>query len=318
VLSSEAREKLTAAEGTTVEYRGASGVESVGSARRLVNAPWIVVADMPAAEAYALIDNLRNVTFLVVGLLLLGIALVGYQLGTVISRPLDRLTGAAAQVSAGNLTVGLPEAGGGEVGYLTRVFNDMVTHLRTTRAELEKLSATDALTGLHNRRHVMQALADETQRARRHQRGYSVIMADVDLFKAYNDEFGHQAGDEVLKRFAAVLGECTRGTDTAARYGGEEFIVLLPEAPGERAGQVAERIRERMEGHQPNGKRVTVSLGVAEFPSNGDTGEAVIGAADAALYQAKREGRNRVIRAASAAPAPARTGATMSGKKKTG
>jgi diguanylate cyclase (GGDEF)-like protein len=258
--------------------------------------------------------------------MLLGVCFVAYRLGSLIVRPLDRLTGAAAQVTAGNLSVGLPEAGRGEIGYLTQVFNEMVTHLRASRAELERVSTTDALTGLHNRRQLMSMLNEETRRSRRHNRGYTILMADVDLFKKFNDDYGHQAGDEILRRFGGILRESTRATDCAARYGGEEFMVLLSETTGERAMQVAERIRERMREEAFNGTQVTVSIGLAEFPTHGDTPEAVISRADEALYDAKRAGRDRVVRgeappgavapaAATGSPADQPSGANGGGRK---
>jgi diguanylate cyclase (GGDEF)-like protein len=120
-------------------------------------------------------------------------------------------------------------------------------------------------------------------------------MADVDQFKHYNDTFGHPAGDEVLKRVAAILRETAREVDCAARYGGEEFCLMLPETPTTGAVTLAERIRARVEAQNFAGQKITVSIGVASFPTDGDTPDAVIAAADEALYQAKREGRNRVI-----------------------
>ncbi len=125
-------------------------------------------------------------------------------------------------------------------------------------------------------------------------------MIDIDHFKKLNDRFGHLAGDAVLMRMAAILADAIREVDYAARYGGEEFLLLLPETATEGAVKTAERIRvrlgkERFAGYDKKMK-VTVSVGVAEFPKHGDTPESIIASADTALYQAKRRGRNRVVR----------------------
>ena len=291
-------DRLLAADGELVEYRGVDGVDVLGSAQRLSQAAWLAVADMPVTDVYRQATQLRNMVFLVIAILLVVITVVAYWLAAFIARPLVRLTSAAAQVSAGDLSVGLPASGGGEVGYLTQVFNTMVDSLRTHRDELERLSTTDSLTGLSNRRHLMNLLTHEMERAKRAGQPFSILMLDVDHFKKYNDEYGHQAGDEVLERVSAVLRDSIRPYDCAARYGGEEFLVMLSETALGRAHEVAERIRNQVRGELFEGGSVTISIGVAEYPSHGDTAKTVIGQADAALYEAKRAGRDRVICAA--------------------
>jgi diguanylate cyclase (GGDEF)-like protein len=286
---------LLAAEGKVVEHRGIDGIEVLGSAQRLSQAAWLAVADMPVADAFAQAIRLRNVAFLVIGVLLVVIAVVAYWLTALIARPLRRLTSAAAQVSAGDLPVGLPAGGGGEVGYLTQVFNTMVDSLRKHHDELERLSTTDTLTGLSNRRHLMNFLAQEIERAKRAGRPFSILMLDVDHFKKYNDTHGHQAGDEVLARIGAVLRNSIRPYDCAARYGGEEFLVMLSGTSLDPAKESAERIRKQIQAEKFDAEPVTISIGVAEYPSHGDTAKAVIGQADAALYEAKRAGRDRVV-----------------------
>jgi diguanylate cyclase (GGDEF)-like protein len=228
-------------------------------------------------------------------MLLVVIAVVAYWLAALIARPLVRLTSAAAQVSAGDLSVGLPAGGGGEVGYLTQVFNTMVDSLRKHHDELERLSTTDSLTGLSNRRHMMDLLTHEIERAKRTEQSFAILMLDVDHFKKYNDEHGHQAGDEVLARVGAVLHDTIRSYDCAARYGGEEFLVMLSATPLGRAQEAAERIRNKIRAEKFDGGSVTISIGVAEYPSHGDTTKSLIGQADAALYEAKRAGRDQVM-----------------------
>lgn len=282
-------------EGVAVEYAGLEGEEVVGTLRRVPRLGWGVVAEIPAEEAYRQVVRLRNLTLVIVTGLLLGVGSIAYLLGLLIVRPLDRLTKGAAKVAGGDLDVDLPVVSAGEVGDLTEVFNDMVARLREKNEELERLSITDGLTGLYNRRHLMDALANEVRRSERHQHPFAVLIADIDRFKEYNDRFGHLAGDDVLTRLASVLRESIREIDLAARYGGEEFVALLPKTRLEAAVQVAERIRTRFASEIVEGGRVTLSIGVAEFPVHGDTAESVIASADAALYRAKREGRNRVV-----------------------
>jgi diguanylate cyclase (GGDEF)-like protein len=294
-LAQTVADRLLAADGELVEYRGVDGVEVLGSAQRLSQAAWMAVADTPVADVYRQATRLRNVAFLVIGILLVVIAVVAYWLAALIARPLVRLTDAAAQVSTGDLSVGLPAGGGGEVGYLTQVFNTMVDSLRKHHDELELLSTTDSLTGLSNRRHLMDLLTQEMERAKRAAQPFTILMLDVDHFKKYNDEHGHQAGDEVLVRVGAVLRDTIRPYDCAARYGGEEFLVMLAATSLDHAQEPAERIRKKIRAEQFEGGSVTISIGAAEYPSHGDTAESIIGQADAALYEAKRAGRDRVI-----------------------
>jgi diguanylate cyclase (GGDEF)-like protein len=267
-----------------------------------------VVTRIPSSEAYAQVVQLRNSTFVLVSLLLLTVGLIAYYLGLFIVRPLDRLTEGAGAVAGGDLSVDLPVTGQDEVGYLTEVFNGMVARLRRSReeladanaalrehnVELERLSMTDGLTGLYNRRYVMNEFEKEIQRAERHDRKLAVLMMDVDRFKLYNDTHGHLAGDDVLRGMGIVIEDATRDPDVPARYGGEEFIVLLPDCDLAGAIDAAERIRARLGEEVFEGGAVTMSVGASEYPTHGDTPNALIGAADAALYEAKRSGRDRV------------------------
>lgn len=294
-------ERLAAATGSSAEYVDADGTPMVGTSTPVPALPWAVVVQVPAAEAYAQVTQLRNSAFLLVSALLVVVGLLAYFLGSVIVRPLVRLTAGAGAVAAGDLSVDLPVTGRGEVGYLTQVFNDMVGKLRQSRQELdarnkelERLSVTDVLTGLHNRRFLLDAFDKEIRRSDRHDRPFCVLMIDVDRFKQYNDTYGHQAGDQVLTGMGRVIPEATRDLDVAARYGGEEFIVLLPECDLANGIMAGERIRSRLARESFDGRTVTISVGVAEFPMHGDSAVAVIGAADTALYESKRLGRDRV------------------------
>jgi diguanylate cyclase (GGDEF)-like protein len=168
------------------------------------------------------------------------------------------------------------------------------------RETLQNQSIRDPLTSLFNRRYLEESLEREIQRAARQQQPVGIIMLDVDHFKRFNDTFGHDAGDAVLRELGSFLKKCIRGSDIACRYGGEELTLILPEASLEITKQRAETIREQVKQlmlehrRQPLGV-ITLSLGVACFPEHGKSGEAVIHAADAALYCAKREGRDRVV-----------------------
>jgi diguanylate cyclase (GGDEF)-like protein len=143
----------------------------------------------------------------------------------------------------------------------------------------------------------MATLEAEVRRAGRSVRTFSILMIDVDHFKTYNDAFGHQAGDEALRRVAVVLRATLRDVDFAARYGGEEFLILLPDTAIAQAVEVAGRIRARLAEERVPGGTVTLSIGAAEFPLHGASLESLIAGADAALYHAKRLGRDRVVRA---------------------
>jgi diguanylate cyclase (GGDEF)-like protein len=291
-------------EGGTVADVRPDGREVVAILRRVPQLRWATIVEVPRAEAFAELARLRNVTILMLLLLVVGVGLVAYGLGVLIARPLERLSSAAAKVTSGDLSVELPAGASGEVGYLTRAFAHLVARVRERegQTELERLSVTDALTGLYNRRHLMGTLANEVQRSRRLRRTFSVLMADVDHFKRYNDTNGHLGGDAALVKVAEILRKATRGVDSVARYGGEEFLVMLLEAPLTTAAIVGERIRARVASEPFEGGKVTMSIGIAEYPSHGDTPEELIASADAAMYKAKSQGRDRVIVASGGIP----------------
>jgi diguanylate cyclase (GGDEF)-like protein len=170
------------------------------------------------------------------------------------------------------------------------------------RDTLRQQSIRDPLTGLYNRRFLEEYLVHERVRASRKNRPLSVIMLDIDHFKRFNDTFGHDAGDAILRRMGLLLQGHVRGSDIACRIGGEEFALLLPEVSLPIAYQRAENILETVRRLQIKHRgqvlgAITVSLGVASFPKHGETPEALIRAADRALYQAKEGGRNKLASA---------------------
>jgi diguanylate cyclase (GGDEF)-like protein len=166
-------------------------------------------------------------------------------------------------------------------------------------ALLYRLAVTDELTQLFTLRHFHNRIEESIFECERDQQKFGLLMLDLDHFKAINDQWGHLAGDEVLRQVARVLARTIRVVDSAYRYGGEEFTVLLPERDFAAARGVAERVRQAIEGLEipleGGGKvAVTVSVGIAICPDNGASAQKLVAAADAALYQAKRGGRNRV------------------------
>jgi diguanylate cyclase (GGDEF)-like protein/PAS domain S-box-containing protein len=174
--------------------------------------------------------------------------------------------------------------------------------LLKSRELLREQSVRDHLTGLFNRRYMEETLQRELLRATRRELSVGIIMLDVDDFKRFNDTFGHAAGDAILDKLGSLVLEHVRGEDIACRFGGDEFIIVLPDTSQavtyERAERLCEHTRHlniQFEGQTL--EAITLSLGVAAFPENGSSSEAILKAVDAALYRAKREGRGRVIAA---------------------
>jgi diguanylate cyclase (GGDEF)-like protein len=195
------------------------------------------------------------------------------------------------------------------VGFIILSFVLAAQFRRRMRAEseLQLLARTDGLTGLHNRRTLGEILDQEWRRARRTRSLFSLLFVDIDRFKAFNDAYGHQAGDDALAAVARCIGDnIRRPADTAARYGGEEFVVVLPDTPAEGAACIAEKIRAAIsdlsiEHAGSEFGRVTASIGLASWqPERDDDVSALIRAADEALYDAKARGRNRVMLASPA------------------
>ena len=162
----------------------------------------------------------------------------------------------------------------------------------------QEAAFTDHLSGLANRRRLERQLEREIARTVRFGHPFSLLMLDIDEFKKVNDNFGHEAGDEVIRLLSKALQEGIRGIDLAARIGGEEFAIILTETPLDRATEVAERLRLAIRAIEiPNVGSITVSLGVAAAPFCAQTGRELLACADAALYAAKDQGRDRVVQA---------------------
>ncbi len=165
---------------------------------------------------------------------------------------------------------------------------------------MEELTITDELTGINNYRYFAEKLKEEQRRASRYNLPFSLIMLDIDWFKKFNDTYGHEVGNLVLKGITAVIKKCIRDVDIFCRYGGEEFVVILPQTPRVEVARIGERIRQQIEASTFGGGdnipllRVTVSVGVTSYPENGKPQDEILSVADQALYRAKGAGKNLV------------------------
>lgn len=230
----------------------------------------------------------------------------GYELAQRIrANPITRFIPVIMQTAASRRAEDLRRASEvGALGYITDP-TDLDLLLARTRTLLEfkayldvceEAAFTDHMTGLANRRRFERQLEREVGRTMRYGHPFSLLMIDIDNFKNLNDSFGHDVGDDAIRRIGKVLREGTRGIDLAARIGGEEFAVLLVETSQEGAIEVAERLRLAIRALEiPSAGQITASFGVAECPIDAQTANDILKAADVALYEAKRAGRDRVM-----------------------
>jgi diguanylate cyclase (GGDEF)-like protein len=238
-------------------------------------------------------------TFLaVIVVLFAGLA---FYLWRYLVRPLTLILEGIRNFTRGNTDIQIPIIGKDELGELQEAFNEMSRELNVERKKLKAESQSDSLTGLFNMRYFRKQLVEEFSRSQRYGRPMTVLMIDVDHFKAYNDRNGHPAGDIVLKEISRILIRNVRGTDMVARYGGEEFVILLPETTLDAALTVAEKIRFTVHDHHfpfretGASEKLSVSIGVASYPNTRVTNDQdLIESADKALFLSKRNGRNQV------------------------
>jgi diguanylate cyclase (GGDEF)-like protein/putative nucleotidyltransferase with HDIG domain len=289
------------------------------------------------------VQKLLISTLLAVLGVLLGIGLVGWLISSTLVRRLYRLRSAAQAIASGQVDTRLDAGGRDEIAEVSQATNIMVdtlvgllqetkqqrdelakgeelkrlhealqreqTALKEANSRLEALATTDMLTGLPNHRALQSLLEKECERARRYGHPLSLLFFDGDRFKQVNDTYGHAAGDVVLRELGERARNVLRAGDTVGRFGGEEFLVLLPETGEQEAKVVAERLRSAVAAcplatHEVEGGiALTVSIGMASFPSDGASGSSVREQADQAMYWAKRLGRNQVRTAAEAARA---------------
>jgi diguanylate cyclase (GGDEF)-like protein len=266
-------------------------------AQRIIDARKREIArELPALESdtLAMMSSGLAIAWIVV---LVSFAVVQATLRKVV-RPLEELATAAEKIAAGDLTARAPVAGDYEIAKLGGAFNHMAD-------ELKARARTDDLTALPNFRAFREQIDIEIERASRYPERFGILILDLDHFKKYNDTFGHLAGNDALQRVSRVIRETVRAVDFPARYGGEEFAVIVPQIEPPALLAIAERIRTNVAAipAPTGGANVTISIGAAVYPDDGPAAEALFQAADARLYTAKGEGRNRVA-------GPAITGGT--------
>ncbi len=241
--------------------------------------------------------HLKNVQFLSIVSILaafLVAVLIAYFFIRNVVAPLQVIETGAEKFGAGDFHHRLAIDSGNELGKLARTFNDMAD-------KLEEIATRDSLTGLLNKKEIVRILEAELERARRHAASVSIMMLDLDYFKAINDTYGHPAGDVVLVTAARLIEKHVRGIDYVGRYGGEEILIVLPATTEVESVEIAERIRRSLASTPitvADTQRInlTASIGIAIFPADGEAQRTLLSHADQALYQAKGAGRNQVIR----------------------
>ena len=279
-----------------------------------------IVVKMDKSEVFKTSYDLKVLILtLIIGLVLL-VIIVSIFLANMITKPVINITEAATMISQGDYQKRILALSNDELGQLANALNEMAERLilsnqileekvkkrteelRRTNEQLEKISQTDALTGIGNRGKFNMQLEESFRRCKRYQKAISLLIADLDQFKAVNDYYGHQTGDEYLKEVANVLRNVVKRVDDfPARYGGEEFAIILEDTEIEGAMLMAEKIRQRVIDlklenlYSKVEQHLTVSIGVATVnPDKDISTTGLIQRADKALYQAKKNGRNRV------------------------
>lgn len=293
-------------------YEGLAYPQAIGLTYLSEAIPAVILVEQNYSSIQAAWIKLRDRFIEFVGMLVVIITGVALYMGHSIVTPLKRLIGAARSIVEGNLDIQLPIRHKDEVGQLTDMFNHMTNSLRSQRTEilaanqamqqqnqlLQKLSITDGLTGLYNRNKLNVILAEQLARLKRHHRLFCLLMIDIDHFKNINDELGHIVGDKILMTVATVLLKSIRTIDYAARYGGDEFMIVLTETDLHAASIIAERIRAEVKATcltlEAHPLPITLSIGITQSHQTDTTASDLIARADAALYEAKRLGRDQV------------------------
>ena len=254
------------------------------------------------AQAKRVKQRVRLIIATVFGLGLILAAIAGWLLSRSILRPLAVLEKGVNRLGEGELSHRIHLATQDELEHLAKTFNAMAAKLEQNQVALQAQATLDGLTGIYNRHEFNLRFTAELEQAQAQDYPCSLIMADIDHFKRINDTYGHQGGDEAIRFVAAILKQEIRQGDLVARYGGEEFAIILPHSLGTEAQAVAERIRSAI-AHKAisvlpeQAIHITMSFGVATLPTDANSENSLLAAADQALYHAKHTGRNRVCQA---------------------
>ena len=269
----------------------------------------IVGLDMSVEQLFESEKNIQLSALLAIVAALIWATTLSLILSSRISKPIMQLTEATLHIAEGNLDYSITIDSKDEIGSLASSLNRMVSSLRESQTSLMQRANTDGLTGLYNHRYYHERLGQELKRALRYGRPLSLLMIDLDGFKAVNDNLGHPAGDTILRNFAKILSQEIREIDVPARYGGDEFAVILPETGVEEATRIGERIRAAVdrkphltdEDDKTTRKnmdnfewKITLSVGVAECPTHARQRDSLVSAADIAMYHAKHVSQNAV------------------------
>ena len=241
--------------------------------------------------------QLQNVSYIsiviiIIAFLMSAVIIIFFIKNVVI--PLQVIEKGALQFGHGDFSHRIEIEPRNELGKLSVTFNSMAD-------KLEEIATRDGLTGLLNKKAILQVLDSELTRARRHDSTLGLMMLDLDYFKKINDTYGHQAGDTVLVTATKLIDKHVRGIDYIGRYGGEEIVIVLPDTSEMESVEIAERIRRSLAStpiaaSESDYVNITVSIGIAIFPMNGIDEDALLKNADQAMYHAKGEGRNRVVK----------------------
>jgi diguanylate cyclase (GGDEF)-like protein len=294
-------------------------VEFYGSKMYLPDQDWWLVCEKERSQIVGPVARIRKELIVADILICAFFLFLAIRTSKSLLRPAAALSEAAKRINDGMVAVQIEGGGEDEIGQMITAFNDLAKRISVTETKLnasnktlnrqheqlvtlnerlEELSVTDGLTGLYNHRHFWQILNDELSRVNRYKGELALVLLDIDNFKAVNDEFGHAVGDLLLQSIAKIIRETVRETDIVARYGGEEFTVLLPDTSREGVLNVSEKVRAAVEGmifRVPDTDitvSVTVSIGVSVFIDNRRD---FFNAADKALYQSKKQGKNQVM-----------------------
>ena len=257
----------------------------------------------PLSAIVAQADQLGLAILQIVGGFCLACILLATFVARAVTRPIDSMSNAAQRFANGYEIDGLPVDRKDEIGVLARSFSQMqaqikqqLTALQDSQKNLEHLALHDMLTGLPNRRLFHERLEQAVERGRRNGERFALLFIDLDNFKDINDQLGHEAGDAALKEIAQRLASATRKVDTVARLGGDEFVVLLNNpADRKQIASIARQLLDCMRSPIPFGPlsmRVSFSIGIGQYPDDGDTASEIISSADHAMYLAKTDGRN--------------------------